>query len=226
MFKQLTQTLANYPPAFDGLRNVLENGFKVPFQIVRAFTEGGQLRTLDCGCGTGIFAHLFSSGSYIGVDIHESYLKAARKRCPFHQFIQMDARQLDLPANSFDRAIIFGLLHHLKDDDAIRVCQSVNKMLTPEGELLVCEDIPTRDRWNAIGRLVHTMDLGANIRCREAYANLLQTCFEIQHWWYFTSGFMDYVAFRCLPEKSSIPSPRSNFMNQSIADHAGIITQE
>jgi SAM-dependent methyltransferase len=41
----------------------------------------------------------------------------------------MDARKLDFEAGSFDNVLVFGLLHHLNDDDARAVIEGTYRVL-------------------------------------------------------------------------------------------------
>ena len=74
-------------------------------------------RILDVACGPGAFSVLFPPESYHGVDINKRYIAYAERHYR-GSFRVMDARNLQFEDGSFDDALVFGLLHHLDDEDA------------------------------------------------------------------------------------------------------------
>lgn len=111
----------------------------------------------------------------------------------------MDATRLAFESKSFDAIITSGLIHHLDDDFAKRALAEIRRVLKPSGIFLLWEDVPTRDPYNVIGRMVQAFDLGHFIRTSEAYAALLEGHFVTDATEFFRSGFMDYAVFRCRP---------------------------
>ncbi len=197
MMRTLVRLLAQSPVAFDGLRWILEGGYANHRKLIHSSIGQLTVQVLDIGCGTGIYATCFSADKYTGVDISPAYVDRCKRRCPKHTFQVMDATQLDFGDATFGAAMISGVLHHLDDDLALRVCREVQRVLTPGGKLLVCEDIPTTNRWNLIGSTIHRLDLGEHIRAPEGYRDILTRSFTVNSTELLRSGVMDYVAFRC-----------------------------
>ena len=177
-------------------------------QIAEFSPRSGVAKVLDIGCGTGIYANHFSPEQYCGIDISPVYVASATARFPQHQFQQMDARSLQFSDGEFDAAFISGVLHHLSDKDAIAVLREAARVIRRTGRLVVWEDIPA-PWWNAVGHVIHRLDLGANIRKADGYRSLLEKGLagcaadsetkppqDIQvH--QMRSGFMDYAVYVC-----------------------------
>jgi SAM-dependent methyltransferase len=185
------------PWAFDALRYILEGGHRAHRQLIRDFVKRCPGRVLDCGSGTGIYAPEFASENYVGIDLAPEYVARARAAYSGYDFRVMDAARMDFPDESFDAAILSGVLHHLDGDMARRVLAELRRVLKPDGELLVWEDVPARNRWNLIGHVVHRLDVGTHIRESAGYRDLLLPYFHVEWISNFQSGFMDYGVFHC-----------------------------
>ena len=95
-------------------------------RVIRRDLRLGQgLRTLDLGCGPGAFADVFAGDDYVGADLNARYIAHAQTQVPGH--VRGGRRAQARPARppSFDQVLIFGLLHHLSDDDARAVLSEV-----------------------------------------------------------------------------------------------------
>ena len=201
--------LSRVPWAFDGLRYLLEGGFRAHRKLLADVFEHRPARVLDCGCGTGIYAREFSRESYVGIDLCPEYIQRARTGHPGYDFRVMDAARMDFPEDAFDAAIVSGVLHHLDEDTAGQVLRELRRVLKPEGELLVWEDVPARQSWNVIGRLVHRLDVGSFIRPSEGYLELLMKDFRVERTFPLRSGFMDYGVFICTKPPGVSGTPES-----------------
>lgn len=188
-----TKRLASVPWIFDTLRWLVEGGFVEHRRIIAEHFPLPPQNILDCGCGTGIFAECFPHGSYVGIDISPSYVARAQRQHRSHRFRVMDATALRFPKESFEAAIVSGVLHHMETSQAQRVLGEIGRVLKPAGKLLMWEDVPTRSTWNVIGRVVHHLDVGDHIRPAGEYARLLGSQFQVASAYPMTSGCMDYI---------------------------------
>jgi ubiquinone/menaquinone biosynthesis C-methylase UbiE len=191
---KLVAWVSDHPVLFIFFRSLLENDFRSIREQIRRHLhlEPGQ-RTLDLGCGPGAFADLFAAQDYVGVDLSRRYVDHARAHRK-GTFIACDARHLELPDDRFDQILIFGLLHHLADEDVRAVLRESKRVLTRGGTLLVIEDVPTVDRLNLIGHLLHRIENGAHIRTAEAYESLYREFGRIESSQILRSGICDYHA--------------------------------
>lgn len=136
-------------------------------------------RVLDIGCGTAaILAHL-PAVDYCGYDISESYIAAARQRFGTRgRFFAAPLDEHSLAAERpFDLVLAMGLLHHLADDEAVRLLTICGAALAPGGRLVTldpCFD----DEQSRIARRIISCDRGQNVRPLAAYRELASTVFN------------------------------------------------
>ncbi|MCC6511958.1 MAG: class I SAM-dependent methyltransferase [Pirellulaceae bacterium] len=207
-----THRLADVPWMFDGLRWMLEGGFRQHRQLLARHFSTPPARVLDCGCGTGIFAPCFSQPSYLGIDLSPAYIARARARYAGYRFQEMDASRMQLASQSFDAVIVSGVLHHMDRSLAQQVLSEIQRVLRPEGTLLMWEDVPTRGRINWLGHLVHQLDVGDHIRPAGEYLSLLAPCFQVESVEPMLSGCMDYVAIKARPHSQPlVHAPTSQY---------------
>ena len=194
LFATIVQRISDHPVLFIVLRGILENDFKAIRAVIRSRLRVRQgLRTLDLGCGPGAFADLFAGDDYVGVDLNARYIDHARKTRQ-GAFIVADARKVDLPDARFDQILIFGLLHHLSDEDVRAVLKECRRLLVAGGRILVIEDIPAVSRMNLIGHLIHRVENGEYIRPVEEYQRLYSEAATIESGEVLKSGICDYYA--------------------------------
>jgi ubiquinone/menaquinone biosynthesis C-methylase UbiE len=194
LLARLVEKVSDHPVLFIFFRSILENDFKAIRAVIRRHLETGNgRRTLDLGCGPGEFANEFAGDDYVGADLNGRYIDHARRTRP-GTFVVADARKVDLPDRRFDQVLIFGLLHHLPDDDVRAVLAEVRRLLVPGGRLLVIEDIPAISRLNLIGHLIHNVENGEHIRPPEEYRRLYGAAARIESEEILQSGICDYYA--------------------------------
>jgi ubiquinone/menaquinone biosynthesis C-methylase UbiE len=192
MLHFIIEKLSDYPGLFLFARSLLESDFKVIRRTIREHLPNrpGQ-KVLDVACGPGAFSDLFDPDGYWGVDINEKYIHYATRHYR-GAFQVMDARRLDFEESSFDQALVFGLLHHLNDEDVSAVVQGLARVLKPNGRAIVIEDIPTESKLNLVGHVLHWAENGHHIRPAEQYHRLLRSRFHIEEERIFRSGVCDY----------------------------------
>jgi ubiquinone/menaquinone biosynthesis C-methylase UbiE len=194
LFSSIVERISDHPVLFIFFRGLLENDFKAIRALIRRELRVGQgLATLDLGCGPGAFADLFAGDDYVGADLNARYIAHARKHRP-GTFLHADARRLELPDGRFQQVLIFGLLHHLPDDDVRAVLKEACRVLASGGHILAIEDIPALSRLNLIGHLVHHAENGEHIRPVEEYRRLYAEQARVEREEILRSGICDYYA--------------------------------
>jgi ubiquinone/menaquinone biosynthesis C-methylase UbiE len=194
LFAKLVERVSDHPVLFIFFRAILENDFKAIRAVIRRDLKCGPgVRTLDLGCGPGAFSDLFDGGEYVGADLNRRYIEYAQKNRT-GRFVVSDARKVDLPDRGFEQLLIFGLLHHLPDEDVRAVLSEVRRLLVPGGRLLVIEDIPAVSRLNLIGHLIHNVENGEHIRPADEYRRLYSEAGRIEREEVLRSGICDYYS--------------------------------
>jgi ubiquinone/menaquinone biosynthesis C-methylase UbiE len=194
LFATMVERISDHPVLFIWCRSVLENHFKAVRALIQLELRLGQgLRSLDLGCGPGAFADLFDGDDYVGVDLNRRYIDHA-SRVHKGTFLCGDARRVDLPDARFDQVLIFGLLHHLPDDDVRAVLSEGRRLMVPGGRLLVIEDIPAVSPLNLIGHLIHHVENGEHIRPPDEYRRLYAGVGRLERELVLRSGICDYYA--------------------------------
>ena len=90
-------------------------------RLVDAFVKLTRLkpgaRVIDLGCGSGTFTALLARAGYdsIGLDISAKLLEVGRRKHPHIEFVAGDIEHLPFPAESFDGALLSGVVHHFPD---------------------------------------------------------------------------------------------------------------
>lgn len=191
--------LASAPRLFDALRWVLEGGYRGHHRVIREHLAHAG-RTLDLGCGTGIYARFFAPAQYLGIDISPAYVAAARSKYPDHRFEVHDASSTRFADSMFDACMISGVLHHLDDDMASRVLQEASRVVRPGGLLVIWEDIPAA-WWNVVGHVIHRLDLGNYIRRPVEYRARIERHLDVVQSSAMRSGAMDYQVFVARPRR-------------------------
>lgn len=129
-------------------------------------------RVLDLGCGTGKLSTMMPEVNYVGVDSEPAYIAHARSVHRDAYFIQGDAGTAALDGLApFDLILLFGLLHHLSDEDAVGLLHRCSSLLA-EGGRLVTVDNCRYPGQGAVERFIVDHDRGAFVRAPEAYEAL------------------------------------------------------
>ena len=193
----LLNRLTENPRSFTWLRKIAEANFYSVRRIVRReFNLDERCRVLDVGCGTGELAPQFRGHDYLGLDLSTRYIKYARIRFPQVHFGVSDAANLPVRDGYYDRVLIFGVIHHMDDELSRLVIAEVARVLRPGGRFLLIEDRRELAAWNILGRLVHSLDAGENIRSGDGYRSLVPwDLFRAERNFTFASGFCEYYGF-------------------------------
>lgn len=133
-------------------------------------------RVLDVGCGPGTNAPFFADADYLGIDIEEGYVAAARERHP-GRFLVADARTFEPEDQEpFDLILLNSLLHHLDTDDVRAVLRGVERLLAPDGHIHVIDLVLPEER--GIPKWLAVSDRGDYPRRLEQWRGLFSEIFE------------------------------------------------
>lgn len=172
----------------------MENNFKEQKRVVKNYFYGRENnKIIDVGCGTGEFSVFFDPKNYTGIDVEVAYIEYAKKNYQ-GEFLAVDATKLPFADQSFDTAVILGVLHHSPDDKCVRIFNEMKRVLKNGAGVLVLEDVASGGD-SKITKILHNLDKGNFIRSAEQYGNLLNPHFKIIKNFRITSGLCPYQVF-------------------------------
>jgi len=139
-------------------------------------------RILDLGCGTGDLLACLSEASYVGIDLNEDYISAARKRYAEQgTFLVGDATKFSEQIKGpFEFIIAVGLLHHL-DDQGVSALTSAALGALASGGKFISVDGCFDSNQGMIRRWMVSRDRGRALRTPEGYSKLFPSDFVIKH---------------------------------------------
>jgi glycosyltransferase involved in cell wall biosynthesis/peptidoglycan/xylan/chitin deacetylase (PgdA/CDA1 family) len=117
----------------------LEYGFMTQARLVSAALSGStSRRVLDAGCGTGSLVPTLESvgvEAVVGVDAEPAMVEAARQAHPQHVWEVADVTALTFEPDSFDAAVLLGVLEYLSDPAA--AVRGLVHVVSPGGRVIV-----------------------------------------------------------------------------------------
>jgi len=136
---------------------------------------------LDIGCGTAEIRRFMSDVEYFGIDPNPDYIEAAkyrfrdRPRCTF-LCATVDEVVVDaLP--KFDIVLATSVLHHLSDEEVVRLAKLAKAALKENGRLVTLDPCYVEGQ-SPIARFLISRDRGQHVRDAEGYHTLMSCVFE------------------------------------------------
>ena len=124
----------------------------------------------DIGCGCGFVSELIKFRNYFGFDNNTAMLSIAKKRNVSNaSYIETDITKYDFNGLSADKAIMYGMLHHLNDHDAVGL---LNKLCGKVSKCIVTLD-PVYATFHIINNLLCMFDRGKYVRTADRYCDLI-----------------------------------------------------
>jgi cyclopropane fatty-acyl-phospholipid synthase-like methyltransferase len=137
---------------------------------------------LDLGCGPGDVFELMPQVRYVGIDMSENYVAAARRKFGERaRFLSGDLNSVEmLQLGPFDRVIAMGVMHHLSDDEVISMLSRVREFLKPDGRFISYDPGFTEPQ-HPVARWLHKHDRGRFVRFDRQYERLISKVFSSYH---------------------------------------------
>ena len=113
---------------FHYIRSLI-NGPRAVREVGAALAATPGERVLDLGCGAGGLSTVVP-GEYLGIDLNPGYLAFARWRfgAPHRRFELLELSDLE-GRETFDKAIMASVLHHLTDEQALAVLATLARIV-------------------------------------------------------------------------------------------------
>ena len=183
------------PEISSGLRRILANpvvyrtwrgiigAHAASAEYVERYLRLGQgFRVLDIGCGpAAILEYLPENVTYIGFDLSQPYIEAARQRYGDRgTFLQASVDEPPpIEPESFDVVSATGLLHHLSDEQVLATMDLAFGSLKPGGRFTTVDPPIEAEGQSHLARWMIGRDRGQNIRTAEQYLALARTVFAL-----------------------------------------------
>jgi SAM-dependent methyltransferase len=129
-------------------------------EIVPRLAKEGARRYLDFACGTGRITATVGPlvDETVGVDISESMLAQARRKCPSARFVCADLTRESHELGQFDLVTSFRFFGNAQDDLRAAALRAIATLLRPRGHLIINNHRNPR----ALASLLHRMTGGKN----------------------------------------------------------------
>ncbi len=138
-------------------------------------------KILDVGCGPAdLLADLPEGVDYTGFDMSAAYIAQATRRFGKRgKFLchKVDREVIaELGANSFDRVLAHGLLHHLPDEDVVEFFELARLALKPGGQLVTLDGCFVAGQ-SKVAKYLLEKDRGRFVRDEPGYRRLAEQVF-------------------------------------------------
>lgn len=109
--------------------------------LAAALADCSPTRSLEAGCGYGRLTPWIAdcSAEHYAIDRDRSLLVAARREYPDVQFQCARVEALPFPDDAFDLAVTWGVLNHVPSDSIRAATGEVDRVVAPDGTLVVSE---------------------------------------------------------------------------------------
>jgi SAM-dependent methyltransferase len=171
----------NFPRLWLLFQNLVGGNADKKRLILKTFQ--GEQRVLEVGCSVGNIAEVFRSmhrASYHGIDIDCKAIAVAQRRFskyPNFTFVCEDLVQYSQRASAtFDLIYFAGILHHIADQEAVRLLRGAVTLLAKNARLLIVEpgavsaEDPPLLRWYA-----NQLEQGDHLRPKAALESIVNS---------------------------------------------------
>ena len=175
------------------------NGPRALHEIRAALAATPRERLLDLGCGAGGLSAAVP-GEYVGIDLNRDYIAFARRRFgdarrrfELRELAELDGRE------TFDKAIMASVLHHLSDADAGNVLALLARIVRTR---LVVMDLDP-DSANAFQAFLIANDRGRFVRTPARQRAILEEHFRVtaDRRFAVTTRIAVHTLFTCEPRR-------------------------
>ncbi len=183
---------------YESLRRAFALGLRVKPILEALDYREPSVSVLDLGCGFGNLAPYFKSCDYTGVDLDPERIAWAKVHMgenSCRKFLCGDVTGMNFPDKSFDKAVAYGILHHLSDDEAAQFFAHLKRLV--RGRVVFSD--PVYVRFHPVNNLLCRMDLGKYVRSKEEYLALYKKHLNVtaQRTFWARNGLSCYLLVTC-----------------------------
>jgi SAM-dependent methyltransferase len=168
------QKLLGHPFVYDRVRPWVVGGIDMTAFYESLESSAGDV-IVDVGCGTGdALRYLTSFKAYYGFDIDARAIETARSRAVGRPDVTFEARQVtteDLASLQPSLVILAGLLHHMDDEQAVRLLEEL--AASPSIRRIATQDVVFLPG-ERVSNLLARLDRGRFVREEDGYRALVE----------------------------------------------------
>lgn len=169
------------PVVYDVFSNGVARADLYPWLAASVIDANQGQSILDVGCGTSKILRYLPEVRYVGIDHNPQYIETSKRVYgPRGEFIVGDVNDDDLRGRGqFDRILLLGVLHHLSDEEVVRLVSQLAQLLK-EGSHLITFDNAIVEGQHPLARILAKFDRGKYVRSPNEYRKLLQTALNVE----------------------------------------------
>lgn len=142
------------------------------------------MRVLEIGCGHGnMIPFLPNNIQYEGYDLSEEYIRMANAKFANdkRKFYCKDVKDVNLPSETYDIVLCYGILHHLDDAELSHLLKITSNALKEGGKFLSLDSTYAKNQ-SRIAKWLVSKDRGQNVRMEDEYIRLCSNYFrKVKH---------------------------------------------
>ena len=149
-------------------------------KIIKKNIPNKDIKVLDIGCGPAEILNYIPNSVYYGYDIDKRSINYARnhfKNLNHHFFCKKFTEKEIRKLPKFDYVILFGILHHLRNEEVKKILQLCKKVMNKNATLLTEDSIFIKNQ-NLIARFLINKDRGLCVRKKKEYIGLIKKSFK------------------------------------------------
>jgi len=137
------------------------------------------LTVLDIGCGPGYAIAYFPRPQYYGFDVSSKYIQYAQSRFGTNGkfFCSIFDAKSAGAVPPVDVVLLMGLVHHLDDEEAVKLFTTIRHVMKPEGRLVTL-DGGYKAGQSPIAKMFLDNDRGKHIRDEAGYVKVAREVFS------------------------------------------------
>lgn len=200
--KNIFHNFINNPFVYKIIQKIM-SGTSFRRKIIKSHIRKKNLKILDIGCGPAEILDYIQGCEYYGYDIDKRSIEYAKqkylnKRYRFFCKIFNKKEISKLP--KFDYIILFGILHHLNNDEVNSILNLCKKIMKKNCKILTEDPILIKNQ-NMIAKFLIHKDRGMNVRNKKEYLFLLKNHFKRINYKIVSQLFIPYTWFTTVCKK-------------------------
>ncbi len=194
--------MINNPLVYKFIQKIM-SGTSFRKNIIKKNIIKKNLNILDIGCGPAEILAYIPNCKYYGYDIDKRSIDYAKKKylSKNYSFFCKTFNEKEIKKlPKFDFIILFGILHHLNDEEISKILNLCKKVMKKNCKVLTEDPILIKNQ-NIIAKFLVKSDRGMNVRNKKEYLCLLNSHFKKISYKIVPQFFIPYTWFATICKK-------------------------